>query len=142
VNSSAKWGRFALAGDQSRQPALAALRRPAPAVAEGEGCDPFHAGGGAGPGGGGAAAAEKVRGTHSSLRPMSLTLWSCLPVKAWLQRQGMKKGKKKALSILEAKIEHVPRVVLSLVVGEEQVRQLIRLPRPGNIGRARRSTAG
>src|SRR5688500_11006163 len=33
-----------------------------------------------------------------------LMLRSCLPVKAWMQRQAKKKGKKKALSILEAKI--------------------------------------
>jgi transposase len=33
-----------------------------------------------------------------------LMLRSCLPAKAWLQRQAKKKGKKKALSILEAKI--------------------------------------
>lgn len=33
-----------------------------------------------------------------------LMIRSCLPVKAWLQRQEKKKGKKKALSILEAKI--------------------------------------
>jgi transposase len=33
-----------------------------------------------------------------------LMLRSCLPVKAWMQRQERKKGKKKALSILEAKI--------------------------------------
>jgi transposase len=33
-----------------------------------------------------------------------LMLRSCLPVKAWLQRQERKKGKRKALSILEAKI--------------------------------------
>ena len=29
---------------------------------------------------------------------------SCLPVKAWMQRQEKKRGKRKALSILEAKI--------------------------------------
>jgi transposase len=33
-----------------------------------------------------------------------LMIRSCLPVKSWLQRQAKKKGKKKALSILEAKI--------------------------------------
>jgi transposase len=33
-----------------------------------------------------------------------LMLRSCLPVKAWVQRQARKKGKKKALAILEAKI--------------------------------------
>jgi len=33
-----------------------------------------------------------------------LMIRSCLPVKAWMQRQEKKKGKKKALSILEAKI--------------------------------------
>jgi transposase len=33
-----------------------------------------------------------------------LMLRSCLPVKGWMQRQGKKKGKRKALSILEAKI--------------------------------------
>jgi transposase len=33
-----------------------------------------------------------------------LMLRSCLPVKAWMQRQERKKGKRKALSILEAKI--------------------------------------
>ena len=33
-----------------------------------------------------------------------LMLRSCLPVKAWLQRQEKKKGKRKALGILEAKI--------------------------------------
>jgi transposase len=33
-----------------------------------------------------------------------LMLRSCLPVKSWLERQAKKKGKKKALSILEAKI--------------------------------------
>jgi transposase len=33
-----------------------------------------------------------------------LMLRSCLPVKSWMQRQEKKKGKKKALSILEAKI--------------------------------------
>jgi transposase len=33
-----------------------------------------------------------------------LMIRSCLPVKSWLQRQEKKKGKKKALSILEAKI--------------------------------------
>jgi Transposase IS116/IS110/IS902 family len=33
-----------------------------------------------------------------------LMLRSCLPVKAWMQRQEKKKGKKKALSILEAKL--------------------------------------
>ena len=33
-----------------------------------------------------------------------LMIRSCLPVKAWMQRQAKKKGKKKALAILEAKI--------------------------------------
>ena len=33
-----------------------------------------------------------------------LMLRSCLPVKSWVQRQAKKKGKKKALSILEARI--------------------------------------
>jgi transposase len=33
-----------------------------------------------------------------------LMIRSCLPVKAWMQRQEKKKGKRKALSILEAKI--------------------------------------
>jgi transposase len=33
-----------------------------------------------------------------------LMLRSCLPVKSWMQRQEKKKGKRKALSILEAKI--------------------------------------
>ena len=33
-----------------------------------------------------------------------LMIRSCLPVKAWMQRQAKKKGKKKALSILEARI--------------------------------------
>jgi transposase len=33
-----------------------------------------------------------------------LMIRSCLPVKAWLQRQEKKRGKKKALSVLEAKI--------------------------------------
>jgi transposase len=33
-----------------------------------------------------------------------LMLRSCLPVKGWMQRQAKKKGKKKALSILEARI--------------------------------------
>jgi transposase len=33
-----------------------------------------------------------------------LMLRSCLPVKAWVQRQAKRKGKRKALSILEAKI--------------------------------------
>ena len=33
-----------------------------------------------------------------------LMLRSCLPVKAWMQRQAKKKGKRKALGILEAKI--------------------------------------
>jgi transposase len=33
-----------------------------------------------------------------------LMIRSCLPVKSWMQRQAKKKGKKKALSILEAKI--------------------------------------
>jgi transposase len=33
-----------------------------------------------------------------------LMIRSCLPVKSWVQRQEKKKGKKKALSILEAKI--------------------------------------
>jgi transposase len=33
-----------------------------------------------------------------------LMIRSCLPVKAWLQRQAKKKGKRKALSILEARI--------------------------------------
>ena len=33
-----------------------------------------------------------------------LMLRSCLPVKAWMQRQEKKKGKRKALSILEAKL--------------------------------------
>jgi hypothetical protein len=31
-------------------------------------------------------------------------LRSCLPVKAWMQRQEKRKGKRKALSILEARI--------------------------------------
>ena len=33
-----------------------------------------------------------------------LMIRSCLPVKGWMQRQAKKKGKKKALAILEAKI--------------------------------------
>ena len=64
-----------------------------------------------------------------------LMIRSCLPVKAWMQRQEKKKGKKKALSILEAKIGRcVPPVAQAGAVRPEAV--------PEGLRRAQTQTPG